>query len=102
MARATKQACIGPAPPKLVSTKSRGSRPRLMMTFLTACAMISQLMRTMASAVSTADSPSRPATLSMARSAAARSRLIFPPSVGSRRPSRRLASVTVGSLPPVP
>ena len=102
MARATKQACIGPAPPKLVSTKSRGSRPRLMMTFLTAWAMISQLMRTMASAVSTTDSPSWRATPSTARSAAARLRVILPPSVGSSRPSSRLASVTVGSLPPAP
>ena len=100
IARAITQACIAPAPPKLASTKSRGSRPRSISTSLIAWAIFSQQIEMIASAASSVDklilSPRRAIT----RSAATLSSISLPPSVGSSRPSTRLASVIVAALPP--
>jgi hypothetical protein len=57
-----------------------------------------------AAAQSTVSMPRRSASAETARSAAARSSVLRPPRKlpGSRKPSTRLASVTVGSVPPAP
>ena len=100
MARAIWQACMGPAPPKLASTKSRGSRPRSVSTSLIACAMFSQVIEMIASAASSRSMPSRSAILLTARSAASASSASLPPNVASSRPRTKFASVTVASSPP--
>ena len=79
------------------------SRPRSVVTQRTTCAICVMAMRTMPSAASIGSRPSGSAIFSAsAFFAASRSSCISPPRKRSapRRPSTRLASVMVGSVPP--
>ena len=55
---AKSQACNGPAPPKLISVYSLGSRPRSMLTSLRALLTLSLTIRRIRSAVFSTDIPS--------------------------------------------
>src|SRR2546425_270300 len=99
-------ACIGPAPPKAISVKSRGSCPRWIEISRIAEVIRATAIVTMPSAsASTVIGPPRrrprSATAPWARPA---SSAIAPPRrlAVPMRPSTTLASVTVGSVPPSP
>ena len=96
--------CSGPAPPNGTSVNRRGSWPRSIETSRIAPTIEALTTARMPSAASSSVSPSGPAIFSrIARSAASRSSVTAPPtSVGGIRPSTRWASVTVGSVPPLP
>ena len=89
---ASAQACSGPAPPKATSAKPRGSWPRSTETTRSALS-ISAFTTSITAGGSIPSS---------ARSAASRSSSIPPASVAGSRPSRRFASVTVGSRAAAP
>ena len=97
-------ACIGPAPPKGSSAKRRGSRPRSTVTTRRARIISWLAIRTIPSAVSSSPRPRASPSPRTAAAAASASSSTPPASRESpaRLPSRRLASVTVGSVPPRP
>jgi hypothetical protein len=75
-----RQEWIGPAPPAGMKGNSRGSKPRLMVTSRTPCAMLLQATRYMPAAASSMLRPIGLAMcVSMALRAAATSSFIFPP-----------------------
>ena len=100
---ASSQACSPPAPPKATSVKSRGSWPRSMETTRSARSMLAFTTRTTPSA--NCSSVSRdlclPAIAREPASRVRRSSANSPPRKRSacKRPSSRLASVTVGCVP---
>ena len=89
---ASAQACSGPAPPNATSAKSRGSRP---------CSTETTRRARTISAFDDVDDR-RGIDSPSARSAASRSSSIPPGSAAGRRPRSRLASLTVGLVPPRP
>ena len=101
---ATSAPWSGPAPPNATSEKPRGSMPFWIVRERMALAMLLLRMVRTPSAAATSSRPRRPASSAMARRAADRSSFISPPRKLSlsRRPSTRLASVTVASVPPRP
>ena len=99
---ASAHACKPPAPPNATSAKSRGSSPR--------CTLISRSARTI-SVSATRTTPSAAAAhptragvppVSAARDRSRRSEATAEPPAVGQQPSRRFASVTVGSSPPTP
>jgi len=84
--------------------KSRGSRPRSISTERKAPIMLVSTIRAIASALASTSWPSRSASRPSAARAAAVSSCMRPPRKlsGLIRPSTRLASVTVASVPPRP
>ena len=103
-ASASAQTCRPPAPPKDTSIYSRGSTPRCTEITRNACAMCSLASATIPNAACSTLNCSGTAICSTAASAAARSSTILPPrkASGCKRPSTRLASVTVACRPPCP
>ena len=97
--------CSGPAPPNAIRLNPRGSIPRATEFDAMASAMWLLMIRKMPSAASLTLRPSGSATLArMAASDSAGSIFSPPPRncSGSSRPSTTCASVTVGSVPPLP
>ena len=76
---ASATACIAPPPPNAISVKSRGSNPRLTETSLSALTMLLLAMRTMPRAASSASTPSRDPTASIAFATASMSACTVPP-----------------------
>ena len=98
-------ACSGPAPPNAIIAVSRGSTPFFTDTARTASDMAASAICTMPSAASFTPSRVGPQSFSsIARSAALTSSFIAPLRKRSAlmRPSTRLASVTTGSVEPLP
>ena len=82
-----RQEWIGPAPPAGMKGNSRGSKPRLMVTSRTPCAMLLQATRYMPAAASSTERPIGLAMCSsMAWRAAATSSCILPP---AKKPGSR-------------
>ena len=101
---ASAAACIGPAPPKATSENSRGSIPRWIVIVLMASAILALTTSRIPCAIASTPSPSGRPTAASAWRAASASSAIPPPAKrrSSILPSTKLASVTVGSLPPRP
>ena len=101
---ATSVACSGPAPPNGSSAKARGSWPRSTETARIARTMLATTMPSMPCAVRSTEKPSRSASGAIALRASPSSSAMPPPRRprGESRPSTRLASVTVASVPPRP
>ncbi len=102
-------ACSGPPPPYVSSANSRGSRPRSTLIFRMLAAMRSTAIVIMPSAIwrrpSSPSKPRGPAILfTKVFRAASSSSSSSPPKnrLELSRPRTRLASVTVGSVPPRP
>ena len=89
---ASATACIPPPPPNATRVKSRGSKPRLTDTSLSALTMLLLAMRMMPRAASAASTPRFDPTASIARPAAAMSAVASPPQNQSRlmRPSHQV------------
>ena len=105
ISRAIATACSGPAPPNAIIAVSRGSTPFFTETARTASDIAASAICTMPSAASLMPSRVGPQSFcSMARSEALTSSFIAP--LRKRpaliRPSTRLASVTTGSVEPLP
>ena len=101
---ATSAPWSGPAPPIATSENSLGSMPRCTVRDLIALAMLALSIVKIPSAASKRSISSLLANSPTTFLDALTSNDISPPkkSFGSRRPSTRLASVTVGFLPPSP
>ena len=83
-ARASRQPCTGPEPPKATSVRSRGSRPRSIETTRVASSMFVFTIAWTPHAASASGSPRGRATFaSSARAAPAASRRIEPPAKSS-------------------
>ncbi len=105
ISRAMATACNGPAPPNAIIAVSRGSTPFFTDTARTASDMAASAICTMPSAASFTPRRVGPHSFSsMARSDAFTSSFIAPLRKRSAliRPSTRLASVTTGSVEPLP
>ena len=98
---ASSHACSGPAPPKANNTKSRGSWPRSTETTLIPWHMLALATLTIPEANSRGENPVLSHRFTMACSASFLLRTISSPKWAPNRPSIKLASVTVGTNPPL-
>ena len=103
-ASATSRAWSGPAPPNATRVKSRGSCPRSTEMVRIVRTMLATTTPITPCAARSTPYPSSSAMSENAPSARARSRVIRPPRSPRPEslPSSRLASVTVGAVPPRP
>ena len=98
------QTCKPPAPPKHARVRSAGSRPRCTDMTRNARAIFSLATSIIPWAAASTDKPIGAATEATAFCAAFSFSGILPPRKASprRRPNTRFASLTVGSIPPLP